>query len=146
MKGVPTGDQDAAGSGVAAAIAVAGAATVRLDVGDPIEHIRTLGGKIPNARPSMLLDPDAGRRGEVAAINGSIPCLGKRYDTRPRSTRPSSRSPRRGTGVRLTSGSYGRTSPVMRRPCTVRRSIGVWLTSGQCDGQRRVDGPHMTPR
>ena len=61
------------------AITVAGAANVRLDVGDPIEHIRTLGGKIPNARPSMLLDHDAGRRGEVDAINGSIPRLGRRY-------------------------------------------------------------------
>ena len=61
------------------AIAVAGAANVRLEVGDPIEHIRKLGGKIPNARPSMLLDHNAGRRGEVDAINGSIPRLGKRY-------------------------------------------------------------------
>jgi hypothetical protein len=25
-----------------------------LNVGDPIEHIRKLGGKIPDARPSML--------------------------------------------------------------------------------------------
>ena len=61
------------------AISVAEAANVRLDVGDPIEHIRKLGGKIPNARPSMLLDHNAGRRGEVEAINGSIPHLGKRY-------------------------------------------------------------------
>jgi 2-dehydropantoate 2-reductase len=61
------------------AIMVAEAANVRLDVGDPIEHIRKLGGKIPNARPSMLLDHNAGRRGEVEAINGSIPRLGKRY-------------------------------------------------------------------
>lgn len=58
---------------------VAGAANVRLDVGDPIEHIRKLGGKIPNARPSMLLDHNAGRRDEVEAINGSTPRLGKRY-------------------------------------------------------------------
>mgnify|MGYP000850505848 CR=1 FL=1 len=48
-----------------------------MDVGDPIEHIRRLGGKIPNARPSMLLDMNAGRRGEVDAINGPIPHLGK---------------------------------------------------------------------
>jgi 2-dehydropantoate 2-reductase len=59
------------------AIAVAHAARIKLDVGDPIEHIRKLGGKIPNARPSMLLDYTAGRRGEVDAINGSIPRLGK---------------------------------------------------------------------
>src|SRR4051794_29324906 len=61
------------------AIAVAKAANVKLDVGDPIEHIRKLGGKIPNAKPSMLLDYNAGRRGEVDAINGSIPRLGKQY-------------------------------------------------------------------
>ncbi|MFE1597865.1 ketopantoate reductase family protein [Methylobacterium sp. ID0610] len=61
------------------AIAVAEAIGVVLDVGDPIEHIRKLGGKIPDARPSMLLDHSAGRRGEVDAINGSIPRLGKQY-------------------------------------------------------------------
>jgi len=61
------------------AISVARAADVKLDVGDPIEHIRKLGGKIPNARPSMLLDYNAGRRGEVDAINGSISRLGRQY-------------------------------------------------------------------
>ena len=59
------------------AIAVAKACHVRLNVGDPIEHIRKLGGKIPDARPSMLLDYNAGRRCEVDAINGAIPRLGK---------------------------------------------------------------------
>lgn len=59
------------------AIAVAKASNVRLNVGDPIEHIRKLGGKIPEARPSMLLDYNAGRRCEVDAINGAIPRLGK---------------------------------------------------------------------
>jgi 2-dehydropantoate 2-reductase len=47
------------------AIAVAKASNIRLNVGDPIEHIRKLGGKIPDARPSMLLDYNAGRRCEV---------------------------------------------------------------------------------
>ena len=60
------------------AIAVAAAMGVVLQVGDPIAHIRRLGGKIPAARPSMLLDHRAGRRGEVEAINGSIPRLGRR--------------------------------------------------------------------
>lgn len=59
------------------AITVAKAAGVRLDVGDPVEHIRKLGGKIPHAKPSMLLDWEAGRRCEIDAINGSIPRLGK---------------------------------------------------------------------
>ena len=61
------------------AIAVAKAADINLDVGDPIEHIRKLGGKIPNAQPSMLLDYNAGRRGEVDTINGSISRLGRKY-------------------------------------------------------------------
>jgi 2-dehydropantoate 2-reductase len=55
------------------AIAVAAAAGIRLDVGDPIEHIRHLGGRIANARPSMLLDHLARRRSEIDVINGSIP-------------------------------------------------------------------------
>jgi 2-dehydropantoate 2-reductase len=59
------------------AIAVADAIGVKMEVGNPIEHIKKLGSKIPNARPSMLLDYNAGRRGEVDAINGSIPRLGK---------------------------------------------------------------------
>lgn len=59
------------------AIAVADAIGVKMEVGDPVEHIRKLGGKITNARPSMLLDYNAGRRGEIDAINGSIPRLGK---------------------------------------------------------------------
>jgi 2-dehydropantoate 2-reductase len=57
------------------AIAVAGAAGIPLDVGDPIEHVRALGGKIAHARPSMLLDHLAGRRSEVDSINGAIPPL-----------------------------------------------------------------------
>lgn len=61
------------------ALAVARAAGIRLDVGDPIEHIRKLGGKIPNARPSMLLDYDLRRRGEVDAINGAISRAGRKH-------------------------------------------------------------------
>ncbi len=68
------------------AIAVAAAMGVALQVGDPIAHIRRLGGKIPAARPSMLLDHRAGRRGEVEAINGSIPRLGRRCGVPTRST------------------------------------------------------------
>jgi len=55
------------------AVAVAKAAGIRLDVGDPIEHIRHLGGRIPQARPSMLLDHLARRRSEIDVINGAIP-------------------------------------------------------------------------
>jgi 2-dehydropantoate 2-reductase len=61
------------------AVAVAGAAGITLEVGEPIEHIRRLGGKIGHARPSMLLDHRAGRRSEVDAINGAIAPLGARH-------------------------------------------------------------------
>lgn len=54
------------------AIAVARAKGVTLDVGDPVEHIRGLGAKIPDARPSMLLDASLRRRCEVDAINGAV--------------------------------------------------------------------------
>lgn len=60
------------------AIAVAHALEIKLEVGNPIEHIRCLGSKIPNARPSMLLDHLASRRAEIDAINGSIPRLGQK--------------------------------------------------------------------
>lgn len=61
------------------AISVAQAKGVRLDVGDPIAHIRALGGKIPHARPSMLLDYLDRRRCEIDAINGSISRLGRTH-------------------------------------------------------------------
>lgn len=60
------------------AIEVADAAGIKLDVGDPIEHIRSLGGKIAGARPSMLLDHLAKRRSEIDVINGAIPREAKR--------------------------------------------------------------------
>lgn len=58
------------------AVAVAGALGVDLGLADPIGHVKNLGSKIPNARPSMLIDAMAGRRGEVDAINGAISRLG----------------------------------------------------------------------
>ena len=54
------------------AVAVAQANGVTLDSGDPLEHIRSLGSKIPDARPSMLLDAMAQRPGEIDAINGAV--------------------------------------------------------------------------
>ena len=40
---------------------------------DPMSYVVDFGSKIPDARPSMLLDYLAGRRGEIDVINGSIP-------------------------------------------------------------------------
>ena len=52
---------------------VARAKGVHLDIDDPVAYVRDFGAKIPDARPSMLLDHLAGRRSEIDAINGAIP-------------------------------------------------------------------------
>jgi 2-dehydropantoate 2-reductase len=55
------------------AFEVAKARKVKLDFRDPVAYVREFGLKIPNARPSMLLDHMAGRLSEIDAINGAIP-------------------------------------------------------------------------
>lgn len=55
------------------AFAVAKARGVKLEIADCVEYVRAFGLKIPNARPSMLLDHMAGRASEIDAINGAIP-------------------------------------------------------------------------
>ena len=55
------------------AFEVAVARKVKLDFRDPVTYVREFGLKIPNARPSMLLDHMAGRSSEIDAINGAIP-------------------------------------------------------------------------
>jgi 2-dehydropantoate 2-reductase len=55
------------------AFEVALARKVKLDFRDPAAYVREFGMKIPNARPSMLLDHLAGRSSEIDAINGAIP-------------------------------------------------------------------------
>jgi len=55
------------------AFEVATARKVKLDFRDPVAYVREFGMKIPNARPSMLLDHMAGRSSEIDAINGAIP-------------------------------------------------------------------------
>ena len=52
---------------------VALAKGIKLDFDDPVAYVRAFGQKIPNARPSMLLDHLAGRPAEVDNINGAIP-------------------------------------------------------------------------
>jgi 2-dehydropantoate 2-reductase len=59
------------------AYAVARAKNVKLDFDEPVAYVRNFGSKIPNARPSMLLDHLAGRMSEIDAINGAIPVAGK---------------------------------------------------------------------
>lgn len=56
---------------------VARARGIRLDFDNPVAYVRAFGEKIPNARPSMLLDHMAGRMSEIEAINGAIPPAAK---------------------------------------------------------------------
>jgi 2-dehydropantoate 2-reductase len=50
---------------------------VRLGFDDPVAYVRDFGSKIPNARPSVLLDLMAKRKSEIGVINGSIPRVGR---------------------------------------------------------------------
>ena len=52
---------------------VARARGITLSFGDVEQYVREFGTKIPNSRPSMLLDHMAGRRSEIDFINGAIP-------------------------------------------------------------------------
>ncbi len=60
------------------AYAVARARGIALDFDDVDAYVRAFASKIPDARPSMLLDHMAGRRSEIDVINGAIPREGKR--------------------------------------------------------------------
>lgn len=51
---------------------VARARGITLSFNDPVAYLRALGDAIGDARPSMLLDYLAGRRGEIDVINGAI--------------------------------------------------------------------------
>jgi 2-dehydropantoate 2-reductase len=50
---------------------------IKLGFKDPVAYVRDFGSKIPNARPSVLLDLMAKRKSEIDVINGSIPRVGK---------------------------------------------------------------------
>ena len=56
---------------------VAVASGVELGFDDPVAYVRDFGMAIPGAKPSMLLDLEAGRRTEVDFINGAIPRAGR---------------------------------------------------------------------
>jgi 2-dehydropantoate 2-reductase len=71
-------DAFAVASGCAAeAYAVARKRAIKLGFDDVVAYVRDFGSKIPNARPSMLLDLMAKRRSEIDAINGAIPPAAK---------------------------------------------------------------------
>ncbi|WP_218010432.1 ketopantoate reductase family protein [Actinomadura chibensis] len=52
---------------------VARARGVGISVTDPIEFVRDFGARMPAAKPSALLDHEAGRVSEIAFINGAVP-------------------------------------------------------------------------
>jgi len=61
----------------AESFAVAKRKGVRLGFDDPVAYVREFGSKIPNARPSVLLDLNAKRLTEIDVINGAIPRVAK---------------------------------------------------------------------
>lgn len=49
------------------------AAGIHIDVEDPVTYVREFAGRMPAAKPSVLLDIEAGRKSEVGMINGAVP-------------------------------------------------------------------------
>jgi 2-dehydropantoate 2-reductase len=58
---------------------VARAKGIAVEIDDPAAYVRAFGEKIPNARPSMLLDHMAQRRSEIDVINGAVPREAARF-------------------------------------------------------------------
>jgi 2-dehydropantoate 2-reductase len=71
-----TGAWEVAGRCADEALAVARATGVALEIEAARDHVRAFGEKIPGAKPSVLLDLEAGRRCEIDYINGAIVRLG----------------------------------------------------------------------
>jgi 2-dehydropantoate 2-reductase len=53
---------------------------INFSFADPIEYVTAFGNKMPDARPSMLLDHHARRVSEIDAINGMAVELGQKLD------------------------------------------------------------------
>ena len=52
---------------------IARALGVAVSVTDPVQHVRDFAARMPDAKPSVLLDVQAGRFSEVGVINGAVP-------------------------------------------------------------------------
>ena len=52
---------------------------VKLGFADPVAYVREFGAKIPNARPSVLLDLLARRKSEIDVINGAIARVARQH-------------------------------------------------------------------
>ena len=57
---------------------VAKAKGIAVEIDDPVKYVYDFGSKMPNAKPSMLLDYLDGRLSEVDYINGAIPVEGEK--------------------------------------------------------------------
>ena len=55
------------------AFAVAAALGIALEFDDPIAYVREFANRMPDAKPSLLLDIEAGRATEIDVINGAVP-------------------------------------------------------------------------
>ena len=55
---------------------VALALGIALRFDDPVREVREFAGRMPDAKPSVLLDVEAGRVSEVDVINGAVPLQG----------------------------------------------------------------------
>jgi len=60
------------------AFEIAQALGIELSFDDPVTYVDAFVAKLPDAKPSMLLDHENGRRSEIEAINGQVPILGRR--------------------------------------------------------------------
>lgn len=61
------------------AYALARLKNINLTFDDPVAYVTAFGARMPQARPSMLLDHMAGRLSELDAINGQVPVLGRAH-------------------------------------------------------------------
>lgn len=52
---------------------VARALGIEIQVEDPVAHVREFAARMPAAKPSVLLDVEAGRPTEIDVINGAVP-------------------------------------------------------------------------
>lgn len=55
------------------AYAVARALNITLSFDDPVAYVRAFAERMPDAKPSVLLDIESGKPSEVGVINGSVP-------------------------------------------------------------------------
>ncbi len=52
---------------------IAKATGIAITTDDPVRHVQDFGAQMPNAKPSALLDHEAGRISETNVINGAVP-------------------------------------------------------------------------